>query len=227
MTGHIVDATTGKPLFPPGNRTNWNGVPGNEAKKLDAWSRTIGFSSPWNYDKCMAGFPAKPNDPEGEARLRAIAQNVTSIHENERYQMYANKPVAVDAPPIDRLMETMSYRKGLCIYDHKLQKTKVFHLMGDNASKARMLVHFYAFLFFENWKQDVWTKRFVRDHLRYIDEIQCAAARVVHAMREISMKNGNGGVFDTFHIRRTDFQEQYENTVRTSSTACCLTTHTL
>ena len=50
-------------------------------------------------------------------------------------------------------------------------------------------------------------KRFIRDHLRYIDEIQCAAARVVHAMRQLAKKNGNAdGEFDTFHIRRGDFQ---------------------
>jgi GDP-fucose protein O-fucosyltransferase len=219
MTGHIVDAMTGKPFFPPENRTNWNGVPRNEAKKLDAWTRTIGFSSPWNFDKCMVGFTGKPNDLEGEERLKAIAQNVTSVSKDDRFAMFANKPVAVDASPLDRLMETMANRKGLCIYNHKLQKTKVIHLMGDNASKARLLIHFYAFLFFENWKQDVWTKRFVRDHLRYVDEIQCAAARVVHAMRKISKKNGNGGVFDTFHIRRGDFQ--YKETVRTDNTACC------
>lgn len=35
------------------------------------------------------------------------------------------------------------------------------------------------FLFFADWRHDLWTKRFVRDHLRYVDEIQCAAARVV------------------------------------------------
>ena len=50
---------------------------------------------------------------------------------------------------------------------------------------------------------------------RYIDEIQCAAARIVHAMREYDKSRsenfpghkmiGNGD-FDTFHIRRGDFQ---------------------
>lgn len=84
-----------------------------------------------------------------------------------------------------------------------------------------MLVHFYAFLFFEDWREDLWMKRFMRDHMRYIDEIQCAAARVVKAMRDISRSHGNGGEFDSFHIRRGDFQftktrisaqEIYENT---------------
>ena len=53
-------------------------------------------------------------------------------------------------------------------------------------------------------------KRFIRDHVRYIDEIQCAAARVVHAIREHAKKRdpkkNPQGIFDTFHIRRGDFQ---------------------
>jgi hypothetical protein len=53
----------------------------------------------------------------------------------------------------------------------------------------------------------LWSKRFVRDHLRYADEIQCAAARVVAALRQRSRDRGNIlGEFDSFHIRRGDFQ---------------------
>ena len=57
------------------------------------------------------------------------------------------------------------------------------------------------------------SKRFVRDHLRYIDEIVCAAGRVVEAVRLRSSSNGTttgggggDGVFDSMHIRRGDFQ---------------------
>jgi hypothetical protein len=60
-----------------------------------------------------------------------------------------------------------------------------------------MLTHFYAFLFFQDWRHDLWMKRFIRDHVRYIDEIQCAAARIIQALPT---------VFDTMHIRRGDFQ---------------------
>ena len=53
-------------------------------------------------------------------------------------------------------------------------------------------------------------KRFIRDHVRYIDEVQCAAARVVNAIREHARKRdptkNPQGIFDTFHIRRGDFQ---------------------
>jgi hypothetical protein len=54
-------------------------------------------------------------------------------------------------------------------------------------------------------------KRFVRDHLRYLSEIQCAAGRVVAKLRKHvrSRQDGHGdsaGTFDSFHIRRGDFQ---------------------
>ena len=53
-------------------------------------------------------------------------------------------------------------------------------------------------------------KRFIRDHVRYIDEIQCAAGRLVAAIRDHARKRnpiGNPhGIFDSFHIRRGDFQ---------------------
>lgn len=63
-----------------------------------------------------------------------------------------------------------------------------------------MLTHFYDLLFFEDWKQDLWTRRFVRDYLRYIDEIPCAAARVVEAVKQKSrVIDGNNpdGLFDS------------------------------
>jgi len=79
--------------------------------------------------------------------------------------------------------------------------------MGDDELGARILVHFYSFLFFEDYHQDLWTKRFVRDHLRYIDEIQCASARIVQAVRQKAIENGDpNGNYDSFHIRRGDFE---------------------
>lgn len=49
-------------------------------------------------------------------------------------------------------------------------------------------------------------KRFIRDHVRYVDEIQCAAARVVQALRKRVKTRGTDDDFDTIHIRRGDFQ---------------------
>ena len=59
----------------------------------------------------------------------------------------------------------------------------------------------------KDWRHDLWSKRFVRDHLRYSDEIQCAAARIVAAVRDRARRraaiphSNPEGLFDSFHIR--------------------------
>jgi hypothetical protein len=74
-----------------------------------------------------------------------------------------------------------------------------------------------AFIFFADWRQDLWSKRFVRDHLRYVDDIMCAAARVIEAVRDHAKKSGLhrnislaeydvDGAYDGMHVRRGDFQ---------------------
>jgi len=88
------------------------------------------------------------------------------------------------------------------VYNKRLQRAPGLHFPAEKGTK--LLTHFYAFVFFRDWRADLWSKRFVRDHLRYIDEIMCAAARVVEAVRKRS-KNTNGA-FDSMHIRRGDFQ---------------------
>jgi hypothetical protein len=52
--------------------------------------------------------------------------------------------------------------------------------------------------------------RFIRDHIRYTNEIQCAAGRVVAAVRNHARNrdptNNPDGLFDAVHVRRGDFQ---------------------
>lgn len=119
---------------------------------------------------------------------------------------FVNKPTPVNASMSKRFAENLADRKELCLYDGSLQQQRFLHFHGKKNLGARLLVHFYAFLFFQSWKEDLWMKRFVRDHVRYVDEMQCAAARVVAAVREHSKSKGNNGIFDSFHIRRGDFQ---------------------
>lgn len=89
-----------------------------------------------------------------------------------------------------------------------MQETLLLHFqVGSNSSKKlRLLTHFYSFIFFQDWKYDLWAKRFVRDHLRYTDEIMCAGARLVHEVRKKSHSAGKGGLFHSLHVRRGDFQ---------------------
>lgn len=74
----------------------------------------------------------------------------------------------------------------------------------------------------QDWRQDTWSKRFVRDNLRYGDSIQCAAARVVDAVRRRARERRRGadddarGEYDSFHVRRGDLVKQYRNTNNTA-----------
>lgn len=193
----------GNVAFPPGNQTIWEGHV-KDGKLFWSWLRNVTRPPIWDFSKCVVAFAKEP----GPDSNRKMTELMNSIRANEKnIQDFINHPTPVDGSPGARLQEMLAHRKNICIYDDFWQKSKVMHFMGDNDSGARLLVHFYAFLFFEDWKQDLWTKRYVRDHLRYVDEIQCAAAKIVNAVRQTARDNGNvDGKFDTMHVRRGDFQ---------------------
>jgi GDP-fucose protein O-fucosyltransferase len=207
MTGKMKEKQTGKTTYPPlNNRTKWDNVPHAEIEMLNSWFRTFSETPIWKTDVCMVGLPKNPG-PEGPQRLLQMMEKLKGRYFEERSSKYLGKPVPFDADPIERLDESLVNRQEICVYNETYQNAKVIHMMGDNDSGARLLVHFYAYLFFEDWKHGLWTRRFVRDHLRYADEIQCPAARVVKAMRQKAIQHGNlDGLFDTMHIRRGDFQ---------------------
>jgi len=75
------------------------------------------------------------------------------------------RPTNVDAPVIERFREILAARHQLCTYDKNMHD-KVLHFGADQADDTRLLVPFYSFLFFEDWKHDLWSKRFIRDNLR-------------------------------------------------------------
>jgi hypothetical protein len=104
--------------------------------------------------------------------------------------------------------------EDICLYDSSMQTVQFLLFPVDHKIKAQMLTHFYTFLFFQDWKQDLFMKQFIRDHVRYIDEIQCAAARIVHKVQERARRrdpvHNPEGLLDAFHVRREDFL--YEKT---------------
>ncbi len=76
---------------------------------------------------------------------------------------FEGHPIPVDAPAERRMREHMGERTKLCLYDEALQKAHVVHFPAEKG--MRLLMHFYAFVFFADWRTDLWSKRFVRDHL--------------------------------------------------------------
>jgi hypothetical protein len=206
--GKIVDTKTQTISFPPDKKTAWDGDTSGIKTQLAPWIRSIAVMPNWDPSLCIAAFP-KSTDPQDAILLQQAFDDILEedggkFTKNSAYKEFINNPTPVDASTKDRLRELIAERKKLCVYDADLQEAQLIHFHGKakgQESGGRLLVHFYAFLFFQDWKTDLWIKRFVRDHVRYIDNIQCAAARIVHKLR-----TKYGGHFDSFHIRRGDFQ---------------------
>ncbi|KAL3937356.1 MAG: hypothetical protein SGBAC_007523 [Bacillariaceae sp.] len=205
--GKLKNTETNQISYPPHNTTEWDGNTATMKNELNPWLRTIAYNADWNPDKCLAGFPASKTFTS-ESTLTSTFEQVNS--KNVNFEQFFNQPTSVNGTVHDRMAEFIAGRNEMCIYDNQVQREQVVHFAGKaKLAGGRLLVHFYAFLFFADWKTDLWMKRFVRDHVRYIDDIQCAAARIVAAVREDARKkisNNPDGIFDSFHIRRGDFQ---------------------
>lgn len=198
---------TGQVEFPPGNRTDWDGIYQADYDLLRGYLRNVSNTLRWESGKCLSAFPSSGKHQDVEI-LQGLVQELQKKKKTNK-KLDDTSLFQVDNPdPIGRLEDTLAGRKQLCVYDESIQKEKVVHFQCNHKEHLRLLVHFYAFVFFEDWREDLWMKRFVRDHLHYQDEIQCAAARIVQSIKQHVMKRTNGKTteFDTFHIRRGDFQ---------------------
>jgi hypothetical protein len=84
-------------------------------------------------------------------------------------------------------------------YNRHIHDAPLIHFRS-HLKDTRLLVHFYAFLYFTNPVIGNHYKRLVRDRVRYPDAIFCAAGKVVKAL------NDEFGSYSSMHIRRGDFQ---------------------
>ncbi len=191
-------------MFPPGNRTDWDGINQGDYDELRGYLRKVSHTLRWTPGNCLPAFPSSGNHKDVEVLQKLADEAKRQGSHVEKHNLFQ-----VDDPnPLSRLEDTLAGRKQLCVYNEEEQNAPVVHFQMNHKEHLRLLVHFYAFLFFEDWREDLWMKRFVRDHLHYRDEIQCAAARIVEKIRKhVSERtNGTSTEFDTFHVRRGDFQ---------------------
>jgi len=211
MRGKMKHRKTSQPSFPPGNRTNWDKATGKEIKGLYEWIGKTSFveSNPWQPTECIAFWPETADAKKDEI------ESLFQVSSNVSLSLFASDPFPVNSSVKERLAEHKASRKSLCLYHKEMQEALVVYF-DEN---SRLLTPFYAFHFYENWKQAIWTKRFVRDHLRYRDEIVCAAARVVAAIHEkIGERNltTSDVSFSSMHIRRGDFRQQYKQQIKSA-----------
>lgn len=60
------------------------------------------------------------------------------------------------------------------------KSASLLHFSVDHKKKLRWLAHFYSFFWWETLEDERHCKRFMRDGLRYRDEVFCIAAKVIH-----------------------------------------------
>jgi len=103
-------------------------------------------------------------------------------------------------------MSVFGGQRTTMYYDQQMQKVHHIHFSSDR--EHRVLQHHYAFTFFANREMASFYKRYVRDTMRYNDEIQCAGAELVAAVRADSLATdpSQNGDYYAMHIRRGDLQ---------------------
>ena len=209
MEGNLVDRSSNKVEHPPDDKVKWDG---QDLYPLWKYLRRVGLRNrDWsNPRNCLAGFP-KTTGESAINELRDMDAKVRAMRPEENgANLFTGNPVGSDAVAFERLRENLGGRQGLCIYDQEMQEAKLIHFKTEKTDSEddRMLAHFYTFVYFADWKQDLWIKRFIRDHVRYIDKIFCAGARIVHAIRERASSRSDNpkGIYDSLHVRRGDFQ---------------------
>jgi hypothetical protein len=159
--------------LPENGRTEWDGGSPQEINNLFHWLRVNSKVLLWNPEHCLAAFPSSMK----QADVDSLVTLPDRVDKWPSWEEFVGKPQPVDGLPIDRLKEMNAERKKLCVYTADLQQQPWVHFPvgvigqnegGDGKEESRLLVHFYAFLFFQDWKVDLWMKRFVRDHVRYV-----------------------------------------------------------
>eukprot|EP00804_Cyclotella_cryptica_P016037 CCRYP_004193-RB/>CCRYP_004193-RB protein AED:0.04 eAED:0.04 QI:1389/1/1/1/1/1/4/213/543 len=202
-----------KGQYPPDNRINWDN---QNLHTLWTYISNVTEVFGWHPNECILAIPGHDSD---EQNLLVMMDDILNGKDGRPFphpSEYQGKPTRVDAPTVERLREVLAGRKKMCLYDKYTHSAHdVVHFRADETDGTRLITQFYAFLWFEDWKQDLWAKRFVRDHLRYRDEIMCLAARIVTSIRahvrQRDPSNFNGD-YDAIHVRRTDFSSQFPDT---------------
>jgi hypothetical protein len=146
MTGNLKNKETGEVMFPPYNRTDWNG---EDPKELKEYMRNVTLTPlDWAPGSCLAAFPSD-DGPEHFEELNSMMEQLKA-GKFPTMRDFVDNPVPVDAPPLERLKEAVAGQvKRLCIYDKEMQEATAVHFMCYHKMRVRMLTHFYAFLFFE------------------------------------------------------------------------------
>ena len=207
---------------PPEDRYDWDN---EELDALLEFLHSNSYEETWEPEDCVCVFPSGTNGKSVIDIVMKVINSGKSEEDNgneDRYRNYIDNPTPVDGSVEERFREIQNGRTKLCVYNEKMQKAPLVNFIDDDELGGRLLAPFQSFYFFEDWKEDLFVKRFIRDHMRYKNEIICAAARIVEAIRNRAQtnrqkkhSNGDGNVskdFNSAHVRRGDFADAFEGT---------------
>ncbi len=160
VTGQLKSIESGEAIKPPDGITNWDG---KQHFQLWRYLEKVGkFPKGWSPGSCVAAIPAS-NDPNDVSKLQTMMDEIIAAGNlpDPGKGAFDGEPTPVDAPTKERLKEMLATRKNICIYDTELQKEELIHFKIDHSEKARMLTHFYAFVFFQDWVSFLSIKKIV------------------------------------------------------------------
>lgn len=208
LTNHLpklINPKTKQP-YPKIGKTNWDGV--NDLHPLWNYMSDNAFvDESWQPAQCIAVIPTSTE--ESHTQMLDVELRKIFTGQKRTSEKYINNPVPVNASLFQRIAEQEAERIYPCIFTAQTENPNILYFPVNPKLKMRMLTHFYSFVTFENWKQDVWMKRLIRDYIRYKDEFFCVAARIVQEIRTKAREHDPTnveGTFDAFHVRRGDFQ---------------------
>jgi GDP-fucose protein O-fucosyltransferase len=147
MTGHLYNKTSGLVSFPHMNRTNWDGPQRSRGHQLWPYMRSVATNPIWAFDDCVVGLPDTIGTEGALRMVQHFHQTQDKMAVRKRINSYTDNPTPVNAAPFKRLRELLGHRPNICVYGEEMQNARVFHVMGDNDSGARLLVHFVSIVF--------------------------------------------------------------------------------
>ena len=164
ISGHLQSRLDGQVMYPPDHQTKWDN---QRLDPLWKYIRDVTKSFNWAPKECVLAFPAPGTDDQHLFSVMADVLVGKDGRPFPNYSEYQGRPVNVDAPPIERFREILAGRRKICMYDKKIHdENPVVHFKADQTDGTRLINNFYAFLWFEDWRHELWSLRFVRDNLR-------------------------------------------------------------
>ena len=109
-----------------------------------------------------AAFPASTKQEDVDILKTTFEELLNNNNHPPEIESFVNNPVPLNGTLLERLGEFRAGRTEICTYGIELQQEPLIHFTGKKNFGARLLVHFYAFLYFEDYREDLWMKRFMR-----------------------------------------------------------------